>query len=386
MHSAQNPSSLKADTEYYDRLGLTKEATSTDIKKAFRKAALKNHPDRGGDEEKFKTIQEAYEVLGDQDKRELYDSGGKAALDPSSHDANGFQSFFGKAFGGRRTRKSKDIVHNISVSLEDLYRGKVKKIALTRDIPSVIEPEEGWEQAYKCHACKGAGVVIQIRQLGPGMIQQVQTQCPGCNSTGICAPMKQERKVVELQIDPGTMHGKRIRLSGQANITPGVEPGDIVFLVSQLEHPVFHRKGDHLIIFKSVSLAEALCGYEFSLTHLDGRVLLIKTRPGAVLNPTCTKIIRGEGMPTVLNPFIRGDLLVKFDVYFPESDSLSPFQIHNIRQALGQQPKVTPTLPDSVEHYEMADYEGDIADIECSPSGYESEEEKGHGGVQCAQA
>ena len=374
----------KMETEYYERLKLSREASDNDIKKAFRKTALKTHPDRGGDAEEFKKVQEAYEVLSDPEKRRLYDSGGKAALESEGRAPSGFDRFFGARSRGHRPRKGRDIVHNISASLEDLYRGKSKKIALTRDVPSIEEPQDGWGKSHECGTCGGTGILVQVRQIGPGMIQQVQGQCQDCQGAGFSVPMKQERKLVELHIEPGMRSGTKIRMAGQANVVPGSEPGDIVFIINEDRHPLFERRGDHLVLFRKITLAQALCGYEFSFTHLDGRPLHIKSRPGDIISPGSVKIIRGEGMPTALNPFLRGELYLRFEVVFPAPDSFDRSRLLAISQALGDMPKEMHAFPESTEHYEMADFRGHLADV--AGNSPESDGEDGSEGVQCAQA
>jgi DnaJ family protein A protein 2 len=181
-----------ADTQaLYDVLGVTKKATQSEIKKAFRKLALKKHPDKGGDVEEFKKIQAAYEVLGDEEKSSKYDQYGLEGLEggdmPEGMDI--FDMFFGggrRRRGGSGKRKAEDTVYPLKVSLEDLYNGKTAKLAITRNVMKG-EPR-------KCSTCRGQGVVIQMRQIGPGMVQQLQARCPDC-SGGYKVTMKKERQV-----------------------------------------------------------------------------------------------------------------------------------------------------------------------------------------------
>ena len=148
------------------------------------------------------------------------------------------------------------------MSLEDLYNGKTAKLAITR---SVMKGEP-----KKCTTCKGQGVVVQMRQIGPGMVQQLQARCPDC-SGGYKVTMKKERQVLEVNVDKGATHNTKLRFSGMGNEQPNTEPGDVVFVLQQKDHAVFKRKGADLMIDKEITLLESLTGIDMTITHLDGR-------------------------------------------------------------------------------------------------------------------
>ena len=179
--------------EYYDLLGVDKSASGSEIKKAFRKLALKHHPDRGGDADHFKKLTEANDVLTDDEKRQLYDKYGKKGVEQGGGGGGGggrgdiFDMFGG---GGRRggggPKKGKDMVHALQVSLEDCYNSKVRKLAITRDaLCEACDGRGGAEGCEKtCSGCDGHGVVMKVRQLGPGMIQQIQAHCDECAGKG----------------------------------------------------------------------------------------------------------------------------------------------------------------------------------------------------------
>jgi DnaJ family protein A protein 2 len=388
-------------SEYYEVLGVSKKASAAEIKKAFRKAALKNHPDRGGDEDTFKKIQEAHEVLSDPEKRELYDEGGKEAVESGGAGGGGGDIFdlFGGG-GGRRQRgpkKGKDMVHALQVSLEDMYNGKIRKLAITRDIPAAQRPDGGWADfdwnEYKCDQCNGTGVVMKIRQLGPGMLQQVQTHCDACGGSGYNIDMTKERKVLEVAINKGMRNGRKIKFQGESNYMPGTVPGDVVFVLKMKEHDTFTRKAAHLYMNKTISLQEALCGTTFQLKHLDGRKLVISTKPGEILNSDSVKMVEGEGMPKEENPFMKGFLVIQFNIKFPESGSLDAKALKTLKAVL---PADTPERlfdpgADDVEEHELQEFDAEAAkaDYENNKSAYDSDddEEGGGGGrrVQCAQ-
>jgi DnaJ homolog subfamily A member 2 len=248
----------------YETLGVSKDADEKEIKKAYRKLAIKHHPDKGGDEHLFKEINAAYEILSDPKKRELYDKYGLEGVENEGGvSAAGGEDLFSMFFGGGRgrsqgPRKSPSVNHPLKVSLEDLYNGKTVKLAINR---KVIVGE-----AKTCQTCKGQGAVMEVRQLGPGMITQMQRACSACNGQGNSAEMKSERKVVEVRVEKGMNHNQKISFKGMADEMPGRETGDVNFVIQEKDHDLFKRKGADLLVIKEISLNEALCGYTVSST------------------------------------------------------------------------------------------------------------------------
>ncbi|XP_039141790.1 chaperone protein dnaJ A6-like [Dioscorea cayenensis subsp. rotundata] len=350
------------NTKYYEILGVPQNASQDELKKAYRKAAIKNHPDKGGDPEKFKELAQAYEVLSDTEKRDLYDQYGEDALKEgmggggSSHSPfDIFEQFFGGggAFGGgssraRRQRRGDDVVHTLKVTLDDLYNGTSKRLSLSRNVlcPKCRGTGSKSGISTKCHGCHGSGAKIMTRQIGLGMIQQMQIACPDCRGSGEvisnkdkcpqCKASKitQEKKVLEVHVEKGMQHGQKIVFQGQADEAPDTVTGDIVFVLQLKEHPKFKRKFDDLYVEHTLSLTEALCGFQFALTHLDGRQLLIKSNPGEVVKPDQYKAINDEGMPHYQRPFMKGRLFIHFNVEFPDSGFLSPDQCHVLEATL----------------------------------------------------
>ncbi|CAL9247820.1 unnamed protein product [Arabidopsis halleri] len=356
----RGPSKKSDNTKFYEILGVPKSASPEDLKKAYKKAAIKNHPDKGGDPEKFKELAQAYEVLSDPEKREIYDQYGEDALKEGMGGGGGghdpfdiFSSFFGRSpFGdggssrGRRQRRGEDVVHPLKVSLEDVYLGTMKKLSLSRNALCSKCNGKGSKSgaSMKCGGCQGSGMKVSIRQLGPGMIQQMQHACNECKGTGEtindrdrCPQCKgdkviPEKKVLEVNVEKGMQHSQKITFEGQADEAPDTVTGDIVFVLQQKEHPKFKRKGEDLFVEHTLSLTEALCGFQFVLTHLDGRNLLIKSNPGEVVKPDSYKAISDEGMPIYQRPFMKGKLYIHFTVEFP--DSLSPDQTKALEAVL----------------------------------------------------
>lgn len=418
------PPKKSNNTKYYEILKVSKSAGQDELKKAYKVAALKNHPDKGGDPEKFKELTQAYEVLSDPEKREIYDQYGEDALKDgmegggSSHNPfDIFEQFFGGgAFGGagfgggssrgRRQRRGEDVVHTLKVSLEDVYNGTSKKLTLSRNVICSKCKGKGSKSGAsgRCYGCQGSGVKMVTRQIGPGMIQQMQLTCPECKGAGEvisdkdrCSQCKgskvaQEKKVLEVHVEKGMQHGQKIVFQGEADEAPDTITGDIVFVLQLKEHPKFKRKFDDLYVEHTLSLAEALCGFQFALTRLDGRQLLIKSNPGEVIKPDQYKAINDEGMPHHQRPFMKGRLYIHFNVEFPESGVLSNDQCRNLEAILPRKPsnRLSPMELDECEETTL--YDVNIEDElrqkqqQRQQEAYdEDDDEPCTTGVQCAQ-
>ncbi|ORZ34008.1 hypothetical protein BCR44DRAFT_1436936 [Catenaria anguillulae PL171] len=351
------------ETKYYDLLGVSPDASEADLKKAYRKLALKFHPDKNpGDEEaanKFKDISHAFEILSDSEKRSVYDRFGEAGLEGGAGGMGGgmdptdlFSHLFGMG-GGRGgpsapqgPRKGKDMAHVLKVSLEDLYRGKTSKLALNKTVLCPKCDGRGGKEGavQKCTGCRGQGVRVQIRQLGP-MIQQFQTPCPDCSGTGEtirdkdrCGECKgkkvtNERKILEIHIERGMKDGQKIVFREEADQQPGMLPGDVVIILEEKPHPRFKRNGAMLLMEQEVDLLTALAGGQFAVQHLDDRWLHVSIIPGEVIHPGCVKMIESEGFPTQRHHEF-GDLIITFKVKFPEPSQLSPEKLAFLEKAL----------------------------------------------------
>lgn len=323
-----------------------------------------------------------------------------------------FESLFGgNPFGGggssrgRRQRRGEDVVHTLKVSLEDLYNGTSKKLSLSRNVLCRKCKGKGSKSgaSTKCAGCQGSGIKVSIRQMGP-MIQQVQHSCNDCKGTGEtisnkdrCPQCKggkvaQEKKVLEVIVEKGMQHGQKITFHGEADEAPDTVTGDIVFVLQQKEHPKFKRKGDDLFVEHALTLTEALCGFQFILTHLDNRQLLIKSEPGEVITPHHSKAINDEGMPIYQRSFMKGKLYIQFSVDFPASLSLE--QIKAIEAVLPRRstPKITKMELDECEETTLHDVnmeEEMRRRQQHAQEAYEEDDDMFEGGgaqrVQCAQ-
>nr|QCY50087.1 DNAJA1B [Apostichopus japonicus] len=394
------------ETKYYDTLGVAPNATEVEMKKAYRKLAMKFHPDKNPeDPEKFKEISQAYEVLSDKKKREIYDRGGEQAI---KEDASGggfhnpmdiFDMFFGTS-SRRRQQRSKDVIHQLSVTLEQLYNGAVKKLALQKNVLcEKCEGRGGKKGAVeKCDKCRGTGVTVQMRPIGPGMVQQIQSPCNTCNGQGekinakdrckTCVGKKviKERKILEIHIEKGMADGEKIVFSGEGDQEPGLETGDVIIVLDEKEHDRFQRRGDDLICNVTLQLVESLCGFQKTIKTLDDRELLILTHPGEIIKHEDIKVVSNEGMPLLKDSLARGRLIVHFEVKFPEKDSLDPDKLHLLESILP--PREECMIPDDVEEVALEDYtrrhEGKQRRGANHIHNYDEDDDmEGHRGMQC---
>lgn len=399
---------MAVETEYYDRLGVPTTADASTLRKAYRKKALQLHPDKNPDgAEEFKAVSEAYDVLSNPEKKELYDQYGKKGLEGgggSGMDPGDLfsQLFGGGMFGGRSRngpKRGKDLQHRIKVSLEELYVGKTTKIALQKHVICVkCEGRGGKAGAVKsCAGCKGSGVKVVYRQLGP-VVQQMQQTCPDCEGAGeilnpkdrckTCLGNKvvKERKVLEVHIEKGMRDGQTITFRGEADQAPNTTPGDVEIIVEEKPHPVFKRKDDDLIAEVEVDLLTALAGGVIPIQHLDDRALLIKVNPGEVIKPNATKLVPGNGMPSC-RFHTPGDLILYIKVLFPDS---IPVEVCPALEAILPPRRPRPTWDSNihVEEVEMIDA-SEARTKGRNNEDMEEDDEEGAGGhhphVQCAQ-
>ena len=290
----------------------------------------------------FKEISFAYEVLSDSQKRQTYDRFGLEGLKEGGggggHGMGGlFEELFGGMFGGGRERrgrhKGQSSVYPLRATLEELYKGKTAKLKLRKMVLCHKCNGQGGKAGamQTCSSCRGNGVKVTVQQLAPGFIQQMQSTCNDCHGEGRvinekdrCKTCKgartvEEEVIREVQISPGSYHGLKIVLYNEGNQEPGMEPGDVVVVVQQVEHELFRREANDLYMEMTINLTEALCGFKRPIKHVSGQNLVITSAPGNVVSPGSMQIIRHEGMPYYKDTTSRGHLIIKFDVEFPEN-------------------------------------------------------------------
>ncbi|KAF4686656.1 DnaJ- protein scj1 [Perkinsus olseni] len=329
--------------DYYRILEVSPEATGAEIKRAYRRLSLKNHPDKGGDEDLFQKISQAYEVLSDPNKRRVYDLDGVDGLEElAKRDAQGqagfhdpFSDMFGSFFGGggggrRRSDKAPDLEIPLFVSLNDLYSGKT--FTLTAFKQKRCKRCRGTGARTKkdfqdCPDCQGQGVVVRMVQLGPGMYQQLHEPCGRCGGKGKIAARKCPKcggaRVVpgvdtyEVVVERGVPEGHRISIPYAGDESPERAAGAVTYVIHTMPHPTMRREGQDLHMEYVISLRESLLGFTKTVEHLDGHEIVLD-RTGKVTKSGLVVRYPGEGMPLKDVPSEAGDLVVKFRVEFPE--------------------------------------------------------------------
>ena len=341
--------------DYYEVLGVDKNATSEELKKAYRKLALKYHPDRNPDdkeaEEKFKEAAEAYSVLSDPDKKARYDQFGHAGVDGmggfggAGMDMNDiFSQFgdiigdlfgrgfgFGGGFGGgrqqRRVMRGSNLRIKMPLTLEEIDNGVEKKVKVTKYVPCKSCGGSGSRtgKLETCPHCHGSGMVVEVRRtiLGQmstnspcphcgGMGQVVKDKCHECNGEGI---VKAE-DVLTIQVPAGVTDGMQFALSGKGNAAPhGGVPGDLVVMVEVKPHELFERQDQNLYYNAFITFADAAMGGSIEIPTLHGKVR-VKIEQGTPSGKVLR--LKGKGLPSV-NGYGRGDLLVSVNVWVPKS-------------------------------------------------------------------
>lgn len=354
------------NTAFYETLGVTKDASEAEIKKAFRKLAMVHHPDKGGDPEMFTKIQAAYEILSNPEKKALYDQGGEEALDGGGmHDSDGMDIFdlFGGRGGGGRRRQTKprgdDVNFPLQISLEELYKGCTKKLRLTRNVGCDECDGKGGKDFVTCTDCRGQGVRVMLRQVGPGMMSQSQVTCQKCSGVGqMCRPenvckgcagakTKKEKKDIEVVVPRGSRNNHVITFAGEADQLPGTTPGDVKVTINVKEHPDFKPKGNHLFMKKKISLNDSLTGFSFTFKHLDGRMIHVNYDPSSCdtpLAPGQCLVIDDEGLP-ISGGIHSGSIYIDVDVTYPRREWFNGENIKALRHILPSPSSPVPCPP-----------------------------------------
>ena len=342
--------------DYYEVLGVAKDATVDEIKKAYRKIAIKYHPDRNpGDkeaEEKFKEAAEAYDVLHDPQKRQQYDQfgfngpmgGGFSGFGGASMNMDDIFSMFGDIFGGHgfggfagggsrspQQHRGSDLRLKVRLTLEEISQGVTKKFKLRKDVPcahchgSGAESGSGREQ---CPTCHGSGIISHTTQSIFGMMQ-TQGVCPTCNGEGTIIKNKchechgegivKGEEVVEIKIPAGVAEGMVVNVPGKGNAgRHGGINGDIQVFIEEESHETFVRDGNDLIYNLLLDFPTAVLGGDIEIPTIEGGKLRVKIESGT--QPGKTLRLRGKGLPVVQGYGSgRGDLVVNISVYVPKT-------------------------------------------------------------------
>ena len=334
--------------DYYEILGISKNATTAEVKKAYRKKAIEFHPDKNpGDtkaEEMFKKAAEAYEVLSNEDKRARYDRFGHQAFENGGFGGGGggmnmddifsqFGDIFGGAFGGgggfggfggfggggQRRVKGSNLRIRVSLTLEEIANGVDKKIKVKRKI-------QAKGTTYKtCPTCNGSGQVTRVTNTILGRMQTA-SPCTTCGGSGQTIDQKpadadahglvMKEETVSIKIPAGVVEGMQLKVSGKGNDAPGNGvPGDLLVAIEEKEHAVLQREGDNLHYDLYISFSEATLGASREIDTVSGKVR-IKIDEGVQSGKILR--LRGKGIPNI-NGYGKGDLLVHVNVWTPKT-------------------------------------------------------------------
>jgi len=343
--------------DYYDILGVSKDASSEELKKAYRKMALKYHPDKNPNnkeaEEKFKEAAEAYEVLSNPDKRQRYDQFGHSGVggasgfggagahmsmdDIFSHFGDIFGSAFGGSFGGsfggqrpgrRRVRRGSNLRVKVKLSLKEMAHGTEKKIKLRKYVTCSACHGSGAENGSSkntCPTCRGTGQVTQISNTFLGQMQTTST-CPQCGGEGEIITSKckqchgngivQGEEIITLKIPAGVAEGMQLSVSGKGNAGPrGGIPGDLIVMIEERkDESGLVRDGNNLLYDLFITFSDAALGTTSEVPTIDGKAKIkipAGTQSGKILR------LKGKGFPDV-NGYGKGDLLVNVHVWVPK--------------------------------------------------------------------
>jgi molecular chaperone DnaJ len=346
-------------TDYYAQLGVSRDASAEEIKRAYRQLARELHPDVNPDPasvDRFKEVTAAYEVLSDPEKRQMYDLGG----DPLRAGGSGFgatfdfgdimDAFFG---GGQRRgprprmRRGQDALIRLQVDLPEVLAGVTREVQVDTAVRCDTCSGAGTapdSQLATCPMCKGHGEIQNVQRSFLGQVMTARP-CPQCQGFGTTIPHPcvecagdgrvRTRTTLGVRIPPGVDTGTRIQLAGQGEVGPGGgEPGDLYVEIVQVPHPVFERRGDDLVCTVEVPMTAAALGTSVELETLDG-VEQLQVRPGT--QPGSVLTLRGRGVPH-LRGSGRGDLHIQLDVRTPTRlDSEQEGLLRSLAAARGEE-------------------------------------------------
>lgn len=318
--------------DYYKILGVERGANEVELKKAYKKLAMKFHPDKNPDnkeaaEAKFKEVSEAFEVLSDPKKREVYDQFGEEGL---KNGMGGMGNMHGHGFANFTPSSADDIFRQFFGGRDpfgDMFGGPGGGRG---GMEHMFSFHDGFGPRRQQQNRKGSPIMNAVRctleELYAGTTKKMKISRSLMDNTGKRMPVSE---ILTINVKPGWKKGTKITFEEKGDESPGVIPSDIVFVVEEKPHEVFERRGDDLVHKRRIDLVDALCGHVVHLRHLDGRALEIEL--SEIAAPDRKKIVRGEGMPNSKSER-KGDLLIEFDIRFPRS--LNQEQKNLIKQAL----------------------------------------------------
>lgn len=346
--------------DFYDILGVAKNASAEEIKKAYRKLAIKYHPDKNPDdkaaEDKFKEAAEAYEVLSNPEKKQRYDQYGHAGVgsaaggggyggggmnmedifsqfgDIFGGGGSPFDSFFGgggqsRGGGGRRVAKGSNLRIKVKLTLEEIAHGAEKKIKVNKQITCKTCDGTGAKDKSSvstCKTCGGSGAVRRVTNTILGQMQTTAT-CPTCHGSGQQITAKcgachgdgtvRGEETITINIPAGVSEGMQLSMAGKGNAAPnGGVPGDLIILIEELPHETLKREGNNIVYDLHVSIVDAALGYSAEVPTIDGKAK-IKIEPGTQSGKLLR--LKGKGIPEI-NSYHRGDEIIHVNIWTPK--------------------------------------------------------------------
>jgi len=296
---------------HYEMLGVPREASQDEIKKAYRKLVMIHHPDKGGDSEKFKQISEAYEVLSDQERRARYDQFGTDQPQQGPDLSHMFSQMFSQ-FGGQQGVRDMNRHHTIEITLEQVYTGAEKnvKVPIVKPCPAC---------ASACGTCRGQGMVVQ-EMMGMNIFARPCDKCEGCGVIRRGCPGCNNQKkmvdtvVINLKIEKGLQSGTHHVLHGLGEQARSARErtGDLIITFVVKRHPLFERRGDHLRYVLTISFQESIDGVDVSIPHFSGTIEFNSRKIFGIIDPRRDYVIHHKGLNH------QSDLLVNFDIQYPK--------------------------------------------------------------------
>ena len=353
QHFYKWPTRMVFETELYDILGVSTNSNHKQIKQAYiakMREANSNKIENNSDQ--IQKLNKAYEILKDPKKRRNYDKYGmRGTLRNTTRGKDIFDIFdvfhnfqfdsfddFNYLYGSQKKLKADDIIYNLNMTLEDLFVGKEIKLKINRTRICNECKGTGLKNGFqriRCKNCQGKGNIVKVHRNGPMITQQITT-CGACNGTGFLVDEKdsckkcggdkviKETKQIVVNIKPGTENNQKIVFKGESDEFPDAEAGDFIVCIKEQKHNVFTRKYANLLVDKDISLASVLTFEAFTITHLDGRILVVKPNKQNNILENSIMCIKSEGMPYYDNILKKGDLFIRFHIIFPIYQDLTP--------------------------------------------------------------
>jgi len=346
--------------DYYDVLGVAKGASAEEIKKAYRKLAIKYHPDKNPDdksaEDKFKEAAEAYEVLSSPEKKQRYDQFGHAGVGGAAGGGYGggggmnmedifsqfgdifggggspFDSFFGggqsRGGGGRRVAKGTNLRIKVKLTLDEIAKGAEKKIKVNKQISCKTCDGTGAKDKSSVSTCKTCGGSGSVRRVTNTILGQMQTTatCPTCHGSGQQITAKcnvchgdgtvRGEETISINIPAGVSEGMQLSMAGKGNAAPnGGIPGDLIILIEEVPHETLKREGNNIVYDLHISIPDAALGASVEVPTIDGKAK-IKIEPGTQSGKLLR--LKGKGIPEV-NSYHRGDQIIHVNIWTPKA-------------------------------------------------------------------